>query len=249
MKESAIIKHLRDFKNEIIHEFRTNNNPAESELECPHRDNREVYIIRNHPVLEETECYISRCFTHWDDKKYAWVTRVKDGAELGCFLKNDLLPVEKVNSGTEQPFNEEYAIINGIRLKRKNETLRYCERFTFEESLELAKSRGLRVPSKDEWAKMLGLGHTWDNGMKGLWIGRFHNSKAETNYSTFLPAAGYFDSRDNSSRDVSLEGCYWSCSDDKILGARFVDFYSSGNMFLTNYSPHSLGFSVRCIVP
>jgi hypothetical protein len=169
MKESTLIRHLDDFKNEIIREFRNTNNPVES----------------------------------------------------------------------EQPFNEEYAIINGIRLKRKNETLHYCEHFTFEESLELAKSRGLRVPSKDEWVKMLEPGHTWDDERGGLWIGKYHEDQRETDYSTLLPVLA--------PRDDEYYEHYWS-STVKNAKACAICVITPG-VWIANKNPCYSGFSVRCIVP
>ena len=147
----------------------------------------------------------------------------------------------------EEPYNEDYAIINGIWLRRENEKLRYCEHFTFEEAPKIASMyENLRVPINDEWVKMLELGSTWDDKLKGIWIGKNHHLKKETNYSTFLPAAGYRSSSNGQLYDSGINGFYWSAT-------AYGDFsfsltFTSGHVLPANYNYRSYGFSVRCIV-
>jgi uncharacterized protein (TIGR02145 family) len=152
---------------------------------------------------------------------------------------------------TEHPFNNDYAIINGIKLKRKNETLRYCEHFTFDESVKLAKSSGLCVPTEGEWRQMLKPGCTWDDEKKGIWIGENHRLKRETDYSTFLPAAGCRSSSNRSPNSVGSNGSYWSSSllCSSLFGNNFFssfDFSSSGTSALCGNNRKN-GLSLRCI--
>ena len=152
--------------------------------------------------------------------------------------------VNELNEAEEAPFHEDYAVINGIRLKRTNETLRYCEHFDWDEAQWIAESRNIRVPTQDEWATMLAAGNTWDEECKGLWIGEKHAMKQETGRSTFLPAAGY---RTNGGtvHNVGTGWNYWS-STASASGAYRLGFHSS-RVSPWISSARANGFSVRCL--
>jgi len=146
----------------------------------------------------------------------------------------------------EETFNEDYAIINGIKLRRHNEKLRYCEHFTFEEAQKIALMyENLRVPTNDEQAKMLVLGSTWDDKLKGIWIGKNHAMKEETNYSTFLPAAGYRNSN-GALNLVGTTGNYWSSTTASSMAYNLFFNATGVSPSLQNFRVN--GLSVRCIV-
>jgi uncharacterized protein (TIGR02145 family) len=142
-------------------------------------------------------------------------------------------------------YDKEYADINGIFLKRENETLRYCEHFAQEEALRLFEDSEKRLPAKEEWDRMLEPGITWDTEKKGIWIGRSHELMRETGHSTFLPAAGC--------RYISVGelyyrgsyGYYWSSTVHGSNNGRHVYFSSGYRDAKSNL--RSQGFSVRCI--
>jgi len=144
----------------------------------------------------------------------------------------------------EEEFNPDYAIINGIKLKRKNENLSFCEYFTFDEAQELAKSRDLHLPTEGEWEKMIGAGSTWDDDRKGIWIGKNHFKKKETKYSTFLPAAGLRNRNNGALNSVGTNGYYWSSTVSGTV-ARYLSFNSG--LVSVYVNSRAWGFSVRCV--
>jgi uncharacterized protein (TIGR02145 family) len=148
---------------------------------------------------------------------------------------------------SNQGYDPYYADINGIKLKRVNEDLCFCEYFSQEGALYLAKSRGLRLPTSEEWKLMLKPGHTWDEVRGGIWIGANHALKAETDLSTFLPAEGYMcDDREDLYYQGSV-GNYWS-SNVEGKKAYYLDFYDFDVVYPTEIIRSDYGFSVRCVV-
>jgi uncharacterized protein (TIGR02145 family) len=145
----------------------------------------------------------------------------------------------------EELYNEEYANINGILLKRENEKFAYCEHFTYEEALKLFQGEEKRVPTSEEWEIMLKPGYTWDEEKKGIWIGEKHACKEECNFSTFLPAAGHLYRIAGELVNMNSTGYYWSsspCGTDAL----YLNFDGSTvNPTYSFYRPY--GFSVRCI--
>jgi hypothetical protein len=114
--------------------------------------------------------------------------REKLSAILDGFEKRMLLEEKQKN---EQGYNPNYADINGIKLKRKNEN-KSMKSLTCKEALKVARRRGLRFPTTAEWDRIFELGSTWDDEGIGTWIGANHALKAETDLSTFLPAEGFW---------------------------------------------------------
>jgi uncharacterized protein (TIGR02145 family) len=150
--------------------------------------------------------------------------------------------IEKDN----EAFNEEYADINGILLKRKNEALSYCEYFTWDEAMKLAGIRGLQAPSKEEWEKMLEPGSTWDEEKKGLWIGKNHSLKQETAFSTFLPAGGHRNASNGFLYGQGFSGYYWSAGLSGTTNAYHL-YFDSGLVNPAYSNVRANGFSLRCI--
>lgn len=147
----------------------------------------------------------------------------------------------------EDTFSMKYADINGILLKRENEKFRYCKHFTWDEAMLLFNDvNGCRIPSREEWEKMLELGHTWDKDKKGIWIGKNHSGKEETNYSTFLPAAGYLHYNDSSLNNCGGYGYYMSTSKRSDTYVYQMSF--CGDKASMYYDCLRNGLSVRCIV-
>jgi uncharacterized protein (TIGR02145 family) len=145
-------------------------------------------------------------------------------------------------------YSDEYANINGILLKRENETLDSCELFTHKEAVELVKNRRLRLPSRYNLIKILKSGYTWDDKLRGIWIGENHRCKKETRFSTFLPAAGCLSNSEGRLYFCGNSGYYWSGTEfnpvysNTIWSINFVrEGCSMGN------SDRDFGFSVRCI--
>jgi uncharacterized protein (TIGR02145 family) len=146
-----------------------------------------------------------------------------------------------------ETFNEEYADINGILLKRKNESLKYgCGHFTWDEAMRLFNDTGeCRMPSKEEWEKMFETGSTWDEENKGIWIGKNHSLKQETAFSTFLPAGGYRSYGNGILYYQGSNGYYWSTG---VSGtnAYYLNFHS-GNVYPAGSGYRAFGLSLRCI--
>jgi hypothetical protein len=156
--------------------------------------------------------------------------------------------VEKDN----EAFNEEYADINGILLKRKNETLSYCEHFTWDEAMRLFNDTGeCRIPSKEEWEKMLAPGSTWDEENEGIWIGKNHSLKQETAFSTFLPACGHRIVGDSFLYCHGFSGYYWSaglsCSTRLNCTNAYSLYFFRGGVNPAYSSYRAYGFALRCI--
>jgi uncharacterized protein (TIGR02145 family) len=140
----------------------------------------------------------------------------------------------------------DYAYINGIKLKRENETLSTKSLFTYSKAIKVAERVGDWLPTKEEWKQMFKPGHTWDGEKKGIWIGANHAMKAETDFSTFLPAAGFKYYNGDGLYSQGSYGYYWS-STVKGTKAYHLNFYSGGAN--PNYiSRRGHGFSVRCVV-
>ena len=164
--------------------------------------------------------------------------------ELVVEIEEYLSEKEEENP-VEEEYNKDYATINGIKLRRKNEKLEYCEHFTFEEAGKIAAMFGGRAPTDDEIETMLELGSTWDEEKKGIWIGENHRLKKETNYSTFLPAAGYRYYYNGQLSNPGVYGYYWSATTygDYSFGLVFT----SGTVVPETFINRALGFSVRCV--
>ncbi|MDR2993570.1 MAG: DUF1566 domain-containing protein [Bacillus cereus] len=135
---------------------------------------------------------------------------------------------------------KKYANINGILLSRSNYKEGDKEHFTFDEASRL------NVPSQKQWEHMLELDYTWDDDKKGIWIGRGHEKKQESDICTFLPADGY--RHYNGSLCTSgYNGYYWSSTPftpDTALAYTF-NFNSGGVASNSNSCRH--GFAVRCL--
>jgi hypothetical protein len=138
-------------------------------------------------------------------------------------------------------YNKEYANINGIFLKRENERFEYCEHFTSKDASILLENKETRIPTKEEWKKMLELGHTWDEDKEGIWIGKDHRDKRETSHSTFLPADGCHYVGDISPSGIGNVGCYLDCVGYECL------WFSSNNACCIYRPLCHMGASVRLI--
>lgn len=122
--------------------------------------------------------------------------------------------------------------------------------YTWEDTMDAAKSVGKRLPTRKEWKALCDLGSTWDDGRKGRWFGGNHDTDHKG--SLFLPAAGFGYSNDlgycAKSAGTSLTGYYWSSSMDDERG----DYAGSLHLGSIGVSPLeinliTLGFSVRCV--
>jgi uncharacterized protein (TIGR02145 family) len=159
----------------------------------------------------------------------------------------NILEAGKFNEAFNEEFNEEYADINGILLKRKNESLKYdCEHFTWDEAMRLFNDTGeCRIPSKEEWEKMLEPGSTWDKEKKGIWIGKNHSLKQETAFSTFLPASGHRYHGNGFLYGQGSSGIYWSTG---VRGAdAYYSYFDSDGVNPAYSNVRVNGFSLRCI--
>ena len=135
---------------------------------------------------------------------------------------------------------KDYAIINGIKLKRDNETIDALEHFSFD-----VANKHFNLPTRAEWEQMLETGSTWDDNKKGRWIGANHAQKEETEFSTFLPAAGYRNYSDGQLYNRGTYGDYWSSSQSGGH-AYYLQFYNGNTARMLN-GTRSFGFSVRCV--
>ena len=141
----------------------------------------------------------------------------------------------------------EYANINGIMLKRENETEGgiVLEGNTYYTLDEAAAKFGNKVPTRAEWEQMIAPGSTWDAEKKGRWIGVNHAKKKETEFSTFLPAAGWRNNNNGQLYFRGSEGDYWS-STQNGGNAYFLEF-SNGTYVRVPTNTRAYGFSVRCV--
>ena len=118
----------------------------------------------------------------------------------------------------------EYANINGVLLKRTNEVVDTKELFTWNEAM----AQFPLMPTIQEWDRILPRAErvTWDNELKGCWVGRDHNLMRETDFSTFLPALGYKTSLFAEVQEFGIRGYYWSSTDRTTSLALYGGFYN-----------------------
>jgi hypothetical protein len=134
-----------------------------------------------------------------------------------------------------------FANINGIFLKRENESMGRREHFSYEEAKVLFSNKETRIPTKREWKKMLEVGFTWDKKKRGIWIGKDHKDKKESRYSTFLPANGCLYLGDILPCHVGDMGSYHACTHKEHA------FFIGRNVFDFAPTCGSNRRSVRCI--
>jgi uncharacterized protein (TIGR02145 family) len=158
------------------------------------------------------------------------ITDIRDGVIRGCDV--------------EHLYKPDSADINGVNLLRQNANLAGWEHFSHQGALHFAKSRGLRLPTREEWKQMLKPGYTWDEEKKGIWIGANHAMKQETDFSTFLPANGSRDYRRH--KENCEEGHYWSSTSAEPNAFHLL--FCCNEVKPAVFSYRDYGFSVRCIV-
>ena len=162
-----------------------------------------------------------------------------------------LLPPEPEPTEPEpepEPELPDYVDINGIRLKRTNETeggvvVDGMTYYTHNEAATFQPWNAL--PNIGDWNTMLATGYTWDDDLKGIWMGANHAMKKETEFSTFLPAAGR---RPVGSPLIlkGVEGLYWGSGTDSYAQGRCLSF-TSRMALTTGFNSENRG-SVRLIV-
>ena len=118
--------------------------------------------------------------------------------------------------------------------------------YTWDETMEAARSVGKRLPTQYEWVALCDLGSTWDDELKGRWFGGNHDSDHKG--SLFLPAAGLRYSNSDELASTSSYGYYWSSSPGYGSSNYAVNLYfRSGFVYPLNYFNRANGFSVRCV--
>lgn len=158
----------------------------------------------------------------------------------------------------ENAHSNDFVEINGIKWLKENMTHEGRKYFQFDEAQEIAKSKGVRVPTDKEIKALKALGSTWDDVEKGRWFGYDHELKGESEKSIFLPAMGFEDfdyDEEKGTRTLNGKMCevgtwgeYWS-SDINPSSATYgfyLDFNSSRVAYPTS-DYRGYGFPVRCV--
>ena len=100
---------------------------------------------------------------------------------------------------------------------------------------------GWRLPTQAEYDTLISKKSSWTsyNSKNGYWFG---NTSANTNDTTFFPAAGYYN---DSSLNDRFNGYYWSSTVNNSYSARYLFFYN-GNAY-TDSASRYYGYLVRCV--
>jgi uncharacterized protein (TIGR02145 family) len=139
---------------------------------------------------------------------------------------------------------DNYVLINGLKWDRENIVIDGKRHFNFDEAQEVARSKGKRLPTKEEWEALADLGSTWDKEKKGRWFGHDHELKEASKQSVFLPAAGYRRT-DGVVYGIGTHSIYWSSTVTGITAYNLL--CSSAYVYPSNAYYQSNGHSVRCV--
>jgi uncharacterized protein (TIGR02145 family) len=135
-------------------------------------------------------------------------------------------------------------LINGLKWDRENIVIDGKQYFNFDEAQEVARSKGKRLPTKEEWEALAALGSTWDKEKKGRWFGYDHKSKEASVQSVFLPTIGHRRT-DGTVYGIGTPSLYWSSTVTGI-NAYNLNCHST-NVTPSNAYSRSYGNSVRCV--
>ena len=107
--------------------------------------------------------------------------------------------------------------LNGLTWDTENLEVNGKTHFTYEEAKAEATKLGKRLPTDDEFNRLL-KHYLWDADKKGMWFAE----KAEdlkTEKSLFFPAAGYIDEGNTIILKTGINGRYWSNTTTTYLHA------------------------------
>lgn len=133
-------------------------------------------------------------------------------------------------------------ILNGLAWDKENLSVNGNTYFTYQEAIRESSKLGKRLPTKEEFEKLLKLPHTWDLTNNGLLVAEKAND-LRTNKSLLFKTLGYI-----SCGSLHLDygtGGYWSSSLDNGMFAFYLEFYNS--FIRMNSNIPSLKFTVRCV--
>jgi len=135
----------------------------------------------------------------------------------------------------------------GILWDTENTVTDGKEYFTWEEAQELAKEKGKRLPTKEEFKALSELPHTWDPDKKGMWFANTRNNLKKEDKSLFFPASGYRFNSDGELNTVGVLGFCWSSSAYSASSA-YVIHFTSRRVYPEGYNFFLCGFPVRCVL-
>lgn len=134
-------------------------------------------------------------------------------------------------------------ILNGLEWDTENLVINGKTHFTYEEAIAEAAKLGKRLPTDDEFNRLL-KHYLWDADKKGMWFAE----KAEdlkTEKSLFFPAAGYIDEGNTIILKTGINGRYWSNTTTTYLHAANLSVSSNWATMFGGIRKDC--FSVRCV--
>jgi hypothetical protein len=155
---------------------------------------------------------------------------IKNSTEDCPLLQTKCLPCIRRRELSDAK-SKNYVFINSLKWDKINLMNGLCEEyFNFEEASIIASNCGKRLPTKNEFNKLIRLGSTWDDEKNGRWFGYDHSLKSESSQSVFFYAGGI------GSVPIS-HGFYWSSTMDNY-GIPYNLFFDRINVvFLSDLSP------------
>ena len=135
-------------------------------------------------------------------------------------------------------------ILNGLAWDKENLSVDGNIYFTYEEAKAEAAKRGKRLPTKNEFEKLLSLPHMWNNDRIGICFAE-KDEDLKNGKSLFLSAAGLRYNGDIMIKDAGEFGYYWSATPYGTIGAYYLSFNST--IAYTNGNNRNYGFTVRCV--
>ena len=136
-------------------------------------------------------------------------------------------------------------ILNDLAWDTENLSVNGKTHFTYDEAKTEAAKLGKRLPTKNEFYKLLQLHNVFDQEKHGMWFAE-NQDDLKSDKSLFLPAAGFTHVSLHSINDVDKSGLYWSDTLYLYNEAYRLNFnkMNSGYMYMLdkNYS-----YTVRCV--
>lgn len=125
--------------------------------------------------------------------------------------------------------------INGLLWDTENLEIDGKKYFTWQEAMDAAKSVGKRLPTKEDFEKLIATGWEWYEGNKGIWF-------AER--KLLFPACGY---RILDGSIFKQHSCVRVWSSSTLIPDKSYRFIGeSTEAYVSNYSRH-VGYAVRCV--
>lgn len=138
-----------------------------------------------------------------------------------------------------------YIILNGLKWSLKNLNIGEQTYFTYQQAINILNGSDTRLPTKEEFERLIKLPNLWDDEKHGVWFAE-NSVDLKSDKSLFLSANGFEDPPSNDIKFFNQYGYYWSFSNEnKDYSASFV--IGKTGLFTHKYNV-KYGHSVICIL-